>query len=107
GSIGDAANATTENAAIRAAHSTTFDDTKGNNLSNRLTLRHRFEKRGRNVSADISVGHTVRDGDGSQRSLTDFYQGTSTTSDTLDQQSGSHTVTNSYSTAISNPTPTT
>lgn len=98
--MGDAANTTTEGSALSAAHSHTFDVTDGNNLSNRLTLRHRFAKRGRNVSADVNVGHTLRDGTGSQYSLTDYYQGTTTTSDTLDQRSASRTLTNSFSTRI-------
>ncbi len=97
---GDAANATDAGSVLNAARSNTFDAVDGNNLSNRLTLRHRFTKRGRNVSAEINVGHTLRDGDGSQRSLTDFYSGSGTVGDTLDQQSTSHTITNSFSTRI-------
>jgi outer membrane beta-barrel protein/carboxypeptidase family protein len=99
-SLGDAANSTVEGSPLSTAHSQSLDGTKGNNLSNRLTLRHRFAKRGRNVSADINVGHILRDGTGAQRSLTDYYSGSGTTSDTLDQQSTSRTTTNSFSTRI-------
>ncbi len=97
---GDAANTSTLGALLSAAASDTRDQNDGNNLSSRLTLRHRFAKRGRNVSADLNAGHTLRNGDGSQFSLTDFYEGTTTTSDTLDQQSDSRTVTNSLSARI-------
>ena len=99
-SVGEAANTTLLGSALNAARGVASDDVAGNNLSGRLTLRHRFATRRRNVSADINVGHTLRDGTGSQRSLTESYDGSSTTSDTLDQQSTSQTTTNSYSTRI-------
>jgi hypothetical protein len=99
-SIGDAANTSVQGSPLSAAHSKSFDGTDGNNLSNRLTLRHRFSKRGRNISADINVGHILRDGTGAQRSLTDHYAGSGTSSDTLDQQSTSRTTTNSFSTRV-------
>ncbi len=99
-SAGDAANTTALGTALSRARSNSIDGNDGNNLSSRLTLRHRFATRGRNVSADINLGHTLRDGTGAQRSLTEYYDGSSTTSDTLDQQSTSQTTTNSYSTRI-------
>ncbi|MBI1797606.1 MAG: TonB-dependent receptor [Candidatus Eisenbacteria bacterium] len=100
-SVGGASNVTTEGSTISGVQSSTFDGVHGNNLSNRLTLRHRFERRGRNISADISLGHSVRNGNGSQASITDFYQGANTVgSDTLDQRSNSRTETNSFSTRI-------
>ena len=98
--IGDAANTTDQGDVRSAAHSRSFDSVDGNNLSSRLTLRHRFAKRGRNVSAEVNVGHILRDGDGSQRSLTDYSSGAEASHDTLDQVSTSHTVTNSLSTRI-------
>ena len=99
-SDGNAANTTEQGAPRSTASSRSFDSIDGNNLSNRLTLRHRFAKHGRNVSAEINMGHNVRDGSGAQRSLTDIYDGSSTSSDTLDQQSTSRTTTNSVSTRI-------
>ena len=99
-SAGDAANTTGSGSALSSARSTSFDTNDGNNLSSRLTLRHRFATRGRNVSADLNAGHTLRDGTGEQRSLTEYYDGSNADSDTLDQQSTSQTTTNSYSTRI-------
>lgn len=99
GSDANAANTSALDALLSASRGATTDANDGNNLSNRLTLRHRFAKRGRNVSADINVGHTLRDGNGSQNSFSDYYQGT-TVSDTVDQQTTAHSVTNSYSTRI-------
>jgi hypothetical protein len=96
---GSAANHTMYGSTIGAAGSRTAETVDGNNLSSRLTLRHRFAKRGRNVSADLNGGHTMRDRDGSQASLTSYYLGT-TSSDTLDQQSNSHTLTESYSARV-------
>ena len=63
--------------------------------------RHRFARRGRNVSADLNFGSTLRDGASAQRSLTEFYEGTTvTSSDTLDQQGDSRSLTRSFSTRL-------
>jgi hypothetical protein len=99
-SLGDASNATFAGEALSAAHSDNLDEIDGNNLSSRLTLRHRFAKRGRNVSAELNAGHSLRDGAGSQRSLTDYYAEDSTIGDTLDQRSTSESRTHSFSTRI-------
>jgi hypothetical protein len=92
----DAANSSELDQLLSASRGAATDDNHGNNLSNRLTIRHRFAKRGRNVSADLNAGHTRRDGDGSQQSFTDYYLGTAA-SDTVDQQTTAETVTDSYS----------
>lgn len=100
-SAGDASNVSTLGSALGRATSDAGENTDGNNLSGRLTLRHRFAKRGRNVSADLNLGSTLRDGTDAQRSQTDYYEGTTTTSsDTLDQQGDSHALTRSYSSRI-------
>ena len=98
--IGSAANSSASGSPLSTSNGSSFYDTHGNNLSTRLTLRHRFEKRGRNVSAEINAGHTHRDEDGTQRSLSQYYSADSTTSDTLDQQSNTGSVVNSLSTRI-------
>jgi hypothetical protein len=92
----DAANTSELDNLLSASRGTATDDNHGNNLSNRLTVRHRFAKRGRNVSADLNYGHNQRDGDGSQQSFTDYYLGTAA-SDTVDQQTTAHTETDLYS----------
>lgn len=99
-SDGAAANTTDLGEPRSTALSRSFDSADGNNFSNRLTLRHRFDKRGRNVSAQIDMGHTIRDGSGSQYSLTSFDGSSSASDDTLDQRSNSKTTTNSISTRI-------
>ena len=101
GSVGDAANTTARGSALSDSHNETHTVTNGNNLSNRLTLRHRFARRGRNISADLSVGHSLRDGDAAQRSLSNYdIGGSGATSDTLDQRTTSVTTTNSFSTRV-------
>ena len=101
GSFGRASNLTLDGAPISSTLSDTYNSTQGDNLSSRLTLRHRFGKRGRNVSADINAGHTLRDVDASQYSTSDFdIGGSNANSDTLDQISNGKTITNSLSTRI-------
>jgi outer membrane beta-barrel protein/carboxypeptidase family protein len=97
---GDAANTTASGTPVSAASSATTESNDGNNLSSRLTLRHRFAKKGRNVSAEINLGHNLRDGASAQRSLTEHYDGPTTTTSTLDQRSTAHTTTNSFSTRV-------
>jgi hypothetical protein len=99
-SLGTAGYTSTIGDPVASSASDTRDDTHGNNLTNRVTLRHRFAHRGRNVSADLSYGHTLRAGTRSQYSLDDFYQGSSTTADTLDQRASSNTTTNAYSARV-------
>lgn len=97
-SLGDAANSTLDGGAIGSAVSDSRDDVRGNNLSGRLTLRHRFAKRGRNVSAETNLGNNLRDSEGAQYSLQTSTDGGVATADTLDQQSDSRTLTRSLST---------
>ena len=100
-SAGDAANVSTAGSLLGGAASDSREEIDGNNLSSRLTLRHRFARRGRNVSADLNFGSTLRDGASAQRSLTEFYEGTTvTSSDTLDQQGDSRSLTRSFSTRL-------
>lgn len=100
GSAIEAANTSVAGSPLGAGTSDSRESVDGNNLSGRLTLRHRFGKRGRNVSADLNAGSTVRDGESSQRSLTDYDEGATTASDTLDQRGDSRTRTRSLSTRI-------
>ncbi len=100
GNAADAANIGVLGAALGRSTSDSRQNTDGDNLSGRLTLRHRFAKRGRNVSADLNLGSTLRDGDDAQRSLTDYYDGMTTSSDTLDQRGDSRSVTRSYSSRV-------
>jgi hypothetical protein len=70
--FGFASNSTLTGAELSSSDSDTRNETVGNNLSNRLTLRHRFHKKGRNISAEVNMGYNVRDGERRQESLTTF-----------------------------------
>lgn len=48
-----------------------FNNSKGLNLNNELTFRHRFAKRGRTISVGITTGYNTREGDGSLYSLSE------------------------------------
>ena len=97
-SNGVASNRTLLGDEVSSSASETDNLTQGNNLSNRLTLRHRFHKRGRNVSADFQMGHTSRLADRDQMSLNRFTDPDSL--GTIDQQTGSNSTTNSFSTRV-------
>lgn len=99
-SLGTATNQSILGSPLSSAFNDSRTGTDGNNLSTRLTLRHRFAKRGRNVSADLSAGHTEKTGDNAQRSLTDFFDAGGTTSDTLDLRGNSEGTTNSFSARV-------
>ncbi|MEO5989823.1 MAG: outer membrane beta-barrel protein [Candidatus Eisenbacteria bacterium] len=100
-SLGRASNNTIDGMPLSSSQSNTFSSTQGDNLSSRLTLRHRFAKRGRNVSADLNAGHSLRDTDGTLFSVSDFdTSGSSPDSTRLDQISNSRTTTRSFSTRL-------
>ncbi len=97
-SLGFSANSNIDGSELSASDSYTLNETAGHNLSNRLTLRHRFGKRGRNISADINTGHSLTNGDRDQISLNTFTHPDSVS--LLDQQTGTHAVTRSASARI-------
>ena len=99
-SLGSAGYAGLDGTPLAASNSDTRSTTYGNNLTNKLTLRHRFATRGRNVSADLSWGHTLRGGGRAQQSLSDYDLASPGGADTLDLVSNSLTVTNAYSARI-------
>jgi hypothetical protein len=100
GTVGSAANTNDIGTPLSSTTGDTENHTSGDNLSNRLTLRHRFGKRGRNISADIQMGHSERDGNRNQSSLNQSLQAGVSSADTLDQQVGSASLTNSVSTRV-------
>jgi hypothetical protein len=95
--LSDGTNGSVIGSTLSSAINDVNSDIAGDNLSGRLTLRHRFARRGRNVSADLNAAHNLRDGPGSQLARTDYYSGTTVVSDTVDQRSESQGTTNTYS----------
>ncbi|MFM8558808.1 MAG: outer membrane beta-barrel protein, partial [bacterium] len=95
-----AANSTLTGAFVNSSDNDTRNHTTGDNLSNRITIRHRFAKRGRNVSAEINTGRNSRDGERDQLSTSTFEQNGAGTTVVLDQRTESNSTTNSLSTRI-------
>jgi hypothetical protein len=95
-----AANSTLTGAFVNSSDNDTRNHTTGDNLSNRITIRHRFAKRGRNVSAEINTGRNSRDGERDQLSTNTFEQNGTDTTVFLDQRTESNSATNSLSTRI-------
>lgn len=96
-----ARNMTDQGTPLSAARNESASRTTGDNLSTRLTMRHRFAKRGRNVTAEANVSRNERDLESLQYSLTDYFDGASVESDTLDQRTRTLTTTRSFSTRVS------
>src|SRR5262245_10669655 len=70
--LGVASNTTLMGEELSSAASDTRNEAWARNLSNRITIRHRFGKRGRNISADLQMGGSRNDVDRDQESLTRF-----------------------------------
>jgi hypothetical protein len=89
-------NTTPSGAALSSSSSETDNHTTGANLSNKVTVRHRFAKKGRNVSAEFNIGRNSRDGDRDQVSVNTF----GLLSRNRDQQTASTSTTDSWSSRI-------
>jgi hypothetical protein len=92
-SSGIASNRTIFGSEVSSSVSSNEHITRGDNLSNRLTLRHRFGKRGRTLSADFQMGHTSHERNRNQQSLNRYTDPESLA--TIDQTAGSSSGTNS------------
>ena len=90
---GIASNRTMLGSEVSSSVSNSAHSTRGDNLSNRLTLRHRFGRRGRTLSADFQMGHTSHEADRAQMSLNRYTAPESLA--TIDQTTGSGSGTNS------------
>ena len=93
-------NLTPSGATLNSSDLDSRNHTTGNNLSNTLTIRHRFAKKGRNVSVEVRNGHSERDGDRDQAAINVFHRLTGDTTVVTDQQTASGSTTNSVSTRI-------
>ena len=74
---------------LNEGHSTTRSKSDGHNWSNSLLLRHKFSKKGRTLSANVSFGTNDAVSDGILHSQNSFFNpdGSQRFSDTLDQLS--------------------
>ena len=70
-------------------------NTNGDNLSNHIVVRHKFDAPGRTLSVDLGVGYNQKRGSTNQQSTSDYYLGPVPSGDTLNQQTP--VVTDGYS----------
>ena len=54
-------------------------NTNGDNLSNHLVMRHKFDLPGRTISLDLGTTYNLKRGTTLQQSTSDYYQGLSNT----------------------------
>ena len=63
-----------------------YAHTSGDNLSNHIILRHKFDEPGRTISLDVGATMNNKRGTTMQEATSEYYQATGTASDTLNQQ---------------------
>jgi hypothetical protein len=97
-SLGFAGNSTLTGDPLSSSESDTHNETDGYNLSNRITLQHRFGKRGRNISAEVRMGQNLSDGNRDQVTVVTFTQPDSVAA--TDQLTDTRSVTRSLSSRI-------
>ena len=68
----------------------------GNDLKNNILYRHKYAKKGRSISSNISMSYNESMSDGSQFSRTNFFIGGNTQIDTLNQQNNIRSTTRGY-----------
>jgi hypothetical protein len=91
------ANQTALNATLSDAVNDNVGATHGHNLSNHLLVRHRFERRGRSVSLDIGLGHSLKQGVSALTGWSGAAPDSAAGLDTLAQRSTLRTTTSSAS----------
>lgn len=93
-------NAAASDAPLGDAISDNSGATRGHNLSNHLLMRHRFATRGRTVSLDVGLGHSLKQGSSDLAGATSSAFDTTAAGDTLAQRSTLHTTTASASARV-------
>ena len=61
-------------------------NTNGDNLSNHIVLRHKFDLPGRTISLDFGTSYNQKRGTTLQQANSEYYQGSTNTPDTINQQ---------------------
>jgi hypothetical protein len=91
---------TAEGVALNESNRITLSEQNALNLNTSALLRHRFEKKGRNISANLSFGYTNTDVAGTQNAINTYYTAV-TKVDTLDQINSQVTTNTSYGAILS------
>lgn len=82
---------------INNGFSNSTADANGFNYTGSLLYRHKFNKKGRTFSSNITSGYNDTKSDGTQQSINSFYDdGNISSKDTLDQQNRLNAVTKNY-----------
>ncbi len=86
-----------DNKFINNGFSNSTGATNGFNYTGNFLYRHKFKKKGRTFSSNISSGYNDTKSNGSLQSITSFYNdGNISSKDTLDQQNRLNSVTKNY-----------
>ena len=87
----------TDNSKLNDGFSNTESDATGDDLKNNILFRHRFHKKGRTISANISMAYNDSRSQGSQNSINNFFSKDSTqTADTINQVNNLKSLTQSF-----------
>ena len=91
----------TDNTKLNEGFSNTVSDATGDDFKNNILFRHRFHKKGRTISANISMAYNNSRSQGSQNSINHFFAQDSTqTADTINQVNSLKSLTQSFGTNI-------
>ncbi len=87
----------TDNTKLNEGFSNTSSEAVGDDFKNNLLFKHRFAKKGRTVSASISFNYNDTYSSGSQHSINNFFNGSSSNNvDTINQVNSLQSVTQNY-----------
>jgi Outer membrane protein beta-barrel family/Carboxypeptidase regulatory-like domain len=87
----------TDNTKLNEGFSNTVSDATGDDIKNNILYRHRFHKKGRTISANLSMAYNNSQSTGSQNSIDKFYSaGAQQNADTIDQVNNLKSVTRTY-----------
>ena len=86
-----------DNTKLNEGFSNTSSEATGDDLKNDLLFKHRFAKKGRTISANISLGYNDTRSSGFQHSINNFFsRGTSNNIDTINQINSLQSITQGY-----------
>jgi len=87
----------TDDAKLNDGFSNTISDATGDDFKNSILFRHRFHKKGRTISANLSMAYNDSRSKGSQNSVNNFFSQDSTQiADTINQVNNLKSLTQSY-----------
>jgi hypothetical protein len=86
-----------DNTKLNSGFSNILSNATGDDFKNNILFRHRFAKKGRTISANLSMAYNNSRSQGSQHSINDFFGRDSTqNTDTINQVNNLKSVTHSY-----------